>query len=301
MKFRMLLFILALLGGVIGCKQQPKTETETPPATDTFRSKIGIQLYSLRDQVKENLDSALAFVQAQGITDVELAGTAGLTPEEFKAKLDQYGLKPSSAHYGMNIFRDSIDKVIAEAKIFGVPYVGTAWIEHKADTITFAEIQEAVRVFNIAGKKLKENGLQFFYHVHGFEFVPYEGGTYFDYLYNNTDSANVMFEEDIFWVRHGGQDPIEFLRKYGSRIPLMHVKDMDKSVVGNLTGHEDVKMDVAWGTGQIDIKGVLQLGAQTGVKHFYLEDESPTVLSQIPQSLKFTEGFSADNAKEEMQ
>lgn len=291
MKNQTILFLAIMLVGIIACKQQPKPDTEEPPKTDTFRSKIGLQLYSLRDQVAANLDSALAFVQAQGITDVELAGTAGLTPEAFKAKLDQYGLKPSSAHYGMSIFRDSIDKVIAEAKIFGIQYVGTAWIDHKADTITFAEIQEAVKVFNEAGKKLKENGLQFFYHIHGFEFVPYEGGTYFDYLYNNTDAENVKFEEDIFWATHGGQDPIEFLKKYGSRVVLFHIKDMDKSVKGNLTGQEDVKMDVAWGTGKIDIKGVLQLGHEMGIKHFYLEDESPTVLQQIPQSLKFTEGF----------
>lgn len=289
MKTYITLATVAMLS-FVACKQQPKTDTEAPEA-DTFRSKIGVQLYSLRDQVAQDLDQALAYVQEQGITDVELAGTAGLSAEQFKAKLDQYGLEPSSAHYGMSALRDSMDWVIAQAKVLGVQYVGTAWIEHKADTITFAEMQEAVRVFNEAGKKLKDNGFQFFYHVHGFEFVPYEGGTYFDYLYNNTDPQNVMFEEDVFWVTHGGQDPVAFLKKYGSRIPLLHVKDMDKSVVGNLTGHEDVKMDVPWGTGKIDIKGVLQLGAEMGVQHYFLEDESPTVLTQIPQSLKFAEGF----------
>ncbi|MDX1942136.1 MAG: sugar phosphate isomerase/epimerase [Saprospiraceae bacterium] len=292
MKKQTLFLGIILCFHLISCKQQPKAETEESTANDTFRSKVGLQLYSLRDQVAANLDSALAFVQAQGITDVELAGTAGLTPEAFKAKLDQYGLKPSSAHYGMSIFRDSIDKIIAEAKIFGIQYVGTAWIDHKADTITFAEIQEAVKVFNEAGKKLKENGLQFFYHVHGFEFSPYQDGTYFDYLYNNTDPENVKFEEDVFWVKHGGQDPIEFLKKYGSRVVLFHIKDMDKTVVtGQRDGQENVKMDVPWGTGQIDIKGVCLLGKEMGIEHFYLEDESPTVLSQIPQSLKFAEGF----------
>lgn len=292
MKNQFLLLIVISIISLVSCKQQTKKEMEETPTTDTFRSNIGLQLYSLRDQVKVNLDSALAFVKAQGITDVEMwPERAGLTSEQYKAKLDQYGLKPSSAHYGMSLFRDSIDKIIAEAKIFGNQYVGTAWIDHKADTITFAEIQEAVKVFNEAGKKLKENGLQFFYHIHGFEFVPYEGGTYFDYLYNNTDPENVKFEEDIFWAKHGGQDPIEFLKKYGKRVALMHIKDMDKSVVGNLTGHEDVKMDVPWGTGQIDIKGVLLLGKEMGIQHFFLEDESPTVTAQIPQSLKFAEGF----------
>lgn len=290
MKTQFLLAFILLLS-MIACKQQPKSDTEETPTTDTFRNNIGLQLYSLREQTATDLDKALAFAKEQGITDVELAGTAGLSPEAFKAKLDEYGLKPSSAHYGMSIFRDSIDKIIAEAKIFGLDYVGTAWIDHQKDTITLAEIQEGARIFNEAGKKLKENGLQFFYHTHGYEFIPYEGGTYFDYLYNNTDAENVKFEEDIFWVQHGGQDPLAFLQKYGNRIILLHVKDMDKGVKPDMTGHEDPKMDVAWGTGQIDIKGILQTAKQMGIQHFFLEDESPTVMTQIPQSLKFTEGF----------
>ncbi len=290
MKTQFLLAFILLLS-VIACKQQPKSDTDETPTTDTFRNNIGLQLYSLREQTTADLDKALAFAKEQGITDVELAGTAGLTPEAFKAKLDEYGLKPSSAHYGMMVFRDSIDKIIAEAKIFGLQYVGTAWIDHQSDTITLAEIQEGARIFNEAGKKLKENGLQFFYHTHGYEFIPYEGGTYFDYLYNNTDAENVKFEEDIFWVKHGGQDPLAFLQKYGNRIILLHIKDMDKSVKSDMTGHEDPKMDVAWGTGQIDIKAICQAAKQMGIQHFFLEDESPTVMAQIPQSLKFTEGF----------
>ena len=290
MKTQFLLAFILLLS-VIACKQQPKSDTDETPKTDTFRNNIGLQLYSLREQTTADLDKALAFAKEQGITDVELAGTAGLTPEAFKAKLDEYGLKPSSAHYGMMVFRDSIDKIIAEAKIFGLDYVGTAWIDHQNDTITLAEMQEGARIFNEAGKKLKENGLQFFYHTHGYEFIPYEGGTYFDYLYNNTDAENVKFEEDIFWVKHGGQDPLAFLQKYGNRIILLHVKDMDKGVKPDMTGHEDPKMDVAWGTGQIDIKGICQAAKQMGIQHFFLEDESPTVMAQIPQSLKFTEGF----------
>lgn len=292
MNNRTILSILLLLTIATACKQQPKTVEEAETTKETFRNKIGLQLYSLRDQIAANMDSAFAFAQSQGITDVEIYDNRfGLTTEQYKAKLDQYGLKPSSAHYGMKYFRDSLNLIIAEAKLFGLQYVGTAWIDHQADTITFAEIQEAVKVFNAAGKKLKENGLQFFYHPHGFEFVPYEGGTYFDYLYNNTDGSNVKFEEDVFWVTHAGQDAVEFLNKYGSRIVLFHLKDMDKSVKGNLTGHEDVRMDVPWGTGKIDIKTLCLLGQQKGIQHFFLEDESPTVLTQIPQSLKFAEGF----------
>jgi sugar phosphate isomerase/epimerase len=270
----------------VGCKEKVQPEKEP-----SFRNQIGLQLYSLRNHTVNNLDSALQFVKDQGITDVELAGFANLAPEEFKQKLQSYELKPSSGLFGFEEFRDSIDKMIAIGKLFDISFMGCAWIPHKGDTITLAEIQEAVRVFNMAGQKLSENGIQFFYHNHGYEYVPFEDGTLFDYLYENTDSNNVKFELDIFWTKHGGQDPIASLKKYGKRIPLMHIKDMDKSVVGNLTGREDIENDVPWGTGQIDIKACLLLGKELGVKHFYLEDESTNVMTQIPISLKFTEDF----------
>jgi sugar phosphate isomerase/epimerase len=270
----------------VGCKEKVQPEKEP-----SFRNQIGLQLYSLRNHTVNNLDSALQFVKDQGITDVELAGFANLAPEQFKQKLQSYGLKPSSGLFGFEEFRDSIDKMIAIGKLFDISFMGCAWIPHKGDTITLAEIQEAVRVFNMAGQKLSENGIQFFYHNHGYEYVPFEDGTLFDYLYENTDSNNVKFELDIFWTKHGGQDPIASLKKYGKRIPLMHIKDMDKSVVGNLTGREDIENDVPWGTGQIDIKACLLLGKELGIKHFYLEDESTNVMTQIPISLKFTEDF----------
>ena len=289
MKSKYTIFVLLTILSIAtqGCKEKPVLEEKK----ETFRDNIGMQLYSLRNQTATNLDSALQFVKDQGVTDVEIAGFANLTPELFKEKLTQYGLKPSGGLFGFEEFRDSIDKLVNIAQLFDLQYIGCAWIPHANDTITLEEIQEAARVFNLAGKKLNENGIQFIYHNHGYEYVPYEDGTLFDYLYENTDSTNVKFELDIFWAKHGGQDPLEMLKKYGKRTPVMHVKDMDKSVVGNLTGKEDVEKDVPWGTGQIDIKACLLLGQQLGVKHFYLEDESTNVLKQIPISLKFTESF----------
>ena len=284
--------LLILLLSIIGYYLLNQSKKEiTSEVSETFRNKIGLQLYSLRNQTNTNLDSALQFAKDQGITDVELAGFGDLSPEDFKSKLESYNLKPSGGLFGFEEFRDSIDKMIDIGKLFNLKYMGCAWIPHKGDTITFDEIKEAVRVFNYAGQKLKQNGIQFIYHNHGYEYVPYQGGTYFDYLYTNTDSNNVHFELDVFWATHGGQDPVEALKKYGKRIPVMHIKDMDKSVVGNLTGGEDVEKDVAWGTGKIDIKACLTTGRDLGVKHFYLEDESSAVLKQIPISLKFTEGF----------
>ena len=294
MKNLFFLFVTILCVGTLACNQPTSQSTKTASTikADAFRNKVGIQLYSLRNQLQSNVDSALQFVKSQGITDVELAGYYGLTPLQFKAKLEQNGLKASSTGASMKELKDSIEKVITEAQLFGCQYVMCAWIDHKADTITLAEIQEGVKIFNEAGKKLKAKGIQFCYHPHGFEFIKNGDKTLFDYLYENTDADAVKFEEDILWATHGGQDAVAFLEKYGERTVLMHIKDLNKNVkTPQYTGKEDVENDVVWGTGQVNLKAACLKAAQMNVKHFYLEDESSSVLKQIPQSLKYGESF----------
>jgi sugar phosphate isomerase/epimerase len=292
---------LCLMLGLIGffaCNQPPQSQQSAEATVaakgESFRNKVGLQLYSLRNQLKSNVDSSLQFVKSQGITDVELAGYYGMKPEEFKAKLEQYGLKASSTGFGMKQLKDSIDMVIAQAQLFGCQYVMCAWIDHKGDTITLAEIQEGAKVFNEAGKKLKAKGIQFCYHPHGFEFKPHgeAGKTLFDVLYETTDPEAVKFEEDLLWATHGGVNAFTFLEKYGKRTELLHIKDLNKDVkLPKYTGREDVENDVVWGTGQVAVKAACQKAVELGVKHFFLEDESSRVLQQIPQSLKYAEGF----------
>ena len=91
---------------------------------------------------------------------------------------------------------------------------------------------------------------------------------------------------------HPGQDPVDLLHRYPERWELFHIKDLKKGVpTGKLTGSEDVRNDVTLGTGQIDLPQVLREAQEIGVKHYFIEDESPTVTEQIPQSLKFLEGL----------
>ncbi len=109
--------------------------------------------------------------------------------------------------------------------------------------------QKAVEDFNTAGKYLHEQGLYFCYHNHGFEFVPHEDGTLFDYMVQNTNPVYVSFEMDAMWVVHPGHDPVELLQRHPERFRLMHLRDLKKDVVGDLTGRTDVQNDVALGTG----------------------------------------------------
>ena len=256
---------------------------------DSFKSDPGLQLYSLRDDFKKDVPGTLKKVQGFGIRLVELAGTYDLTPDKFKALLAAHNLQPVSSHFPYDRFRDDPEGVAREAKALGVQYAGCAWITH-TDAFDEKECRGAIEVFNRAGAILAKHGLKFFYHTHGYEFQPHGQGTLFDLLVTETKPENVSYEMDVFWVVHPGQDPVKLLGKYGKRWELMHVKDMKKGVkIGDLSGKSDVNNDVTLGTGQMNWPAILQAAEKAGVKYYFIEDESPTSVEQIPRSLRFLE------------
>jgi sugar phosphate isomerase/epimerase len=258
----------------------------------SFKGPLGLQLYSFRDQFAKDVPGTLDKVRDMGFTDVELAGTYNLSPEEFKSELDQRGLRAVSAHFPYEKFRDDPESIVREAKILGLQYAGTAWIGHK-DPFDEKQCREAIDVFNKAGGMLAKEGIKFFYHTHGYEFQPYEAGTLFDLLVTQTKPEYVNYEMDVFWVVHAGQDPVALLEKYGDRFQLSHLKGMREGTpTGLLTGHSEVTNDVPVGTGMIDFPPILRAMEKAGVKYYFIEDESPTSEQQIPQTLRYLETVS---------
>jgi len=254
-----------------------------------FKGPIGLQLYSLREQFKKDAPSTLDEVKKFGFKYVELAGTYGQTPEEFREELKKRGLEAVSGHFPYKRYRDDVEGIAREAKALGLKYAGCAWIDHEG---AFDEktCREAAAVFNHAGEALARHGLKFFYHTHGYEFQPHGNGTLFDLLTAETKPDLVAYEMDIFWIVHPGQDPAKLLHKYPKRFQLMHLKDMKQSTpTGLLTGGSDVNNDAALGTGKIDMPSVLRAAKEVGVKWYFIEDESPVSEKQIPVSLKYLE------------
>ncbi len=212
--------------------------------------EFGIQLYSLRNQFKKDVSGSLKTISDWGLTNLEGGNTYGLSFNEFDALLNQYNLDVVSVGASYDDLRDNPEKVLASAKQFGAKYVMCAWIPHNGNDFDINKVKEAVAVFNTAGKLLKDAGITLAYHAHGYEFRPYEEGTLFDYMAENAN--NFAFEMDVYWVQHGGADPMTLLNKYPDKFVLFHLKDMEKGVVGNNTGHEDVETNVVLGTGQVD-------------------------------------------------
>ena len=146
-------------------------------------------------------------------------------------------------------------------------------------------------MFNAAGKILRENGLIFCYHPHGYEFQPYQDGTLLDYIIQQTNAADVSFEMDIFWVQFGGGNPVALLKKYGKRWKLMHLKDMQKGIKKDLTSGTNVEYNVPLGTGQLDMVGILKEAQKIGIAHYFIEDESSAVVAQVPKSIAYLRGL----------
>ncbi len=251
-----------------------------------FNRKIAVQLWSFREAFKTDVPGTLKRVRGLGFTYVELAGYYDLTPQQFKAELDKAGLKAVSMHIGFDEAETKIDKFIKDAKILGVTNIGVPWINAP---FTLQDCEKAIAVFNQAGEQCALNGISFFYHTHGYEFVPNPNGkgTLFELLMAKTNPKFVKYQLDTFHVTHPGQDSAKLLQKYPKRFVTLHLKDIRKSVVGDNSGGMKDEDGCPIGQGKINWKTVLQAAKKDGVQWYIVEDETPTVWSGVPQSLSY--------------
>ena len=225
-------------------------------------------------------------IKMMGFTEIE--GTGGrMSPEEFKKLCNERGISIPSTGADYNNLVRVPDSVASVAKKLGAKYLMCAWIPHSNGVLSFENAKKAAEDFNRAGKILKDSGITLCYHIHGYEFQPYEDGTLLDYIIRNTNPQFVSFEMDILWVQFGGGDPVALLKKYGDRWKLMHLKDLRKGTKKDLTGGTSQENDVVLGTGEIDIPAILKEAKKIGIKHYFIEDESAHVIEQVPQSILY--------------
>lgn len=247
----------------------------------------GLQLYSLRNQLKKDFKSSLASIHGFGIRNVEGNEFYGITPEAFKKGIDEQGLKLVSFAVDYDDLKKDLSPVIQRAKQLGVSFLVCYWIPHKSSNFDMNSVDDAAKTFNAAGKVLKENGIQLCYHNHGYEFQPSSNGTLFDDLLMKTDPEYVSYELDVFWAKQGCVDPVQLLKKYPKRFALMHLKDRQIGTRCDLSGHADEETNVVLGNGDVNIKKVIKAARKSAVKYYFIEDESTRVMQQIPQSLTY--------------
>jgi len=277
---------IALLALATCCISQTPAQSVQPGIGKSFKGPLAVQLWSFRNDFKRDVPGTLKRVRELGFTNVELAGYYGMTAKQFRAELDKAGLKAISMHIGYEMARDHIQNVIQDARVLDVQYVGVPWIK---SPFTRDDCLAAIKVFNDAGEKLAASGLKFFYHLHGYEFVPDKGGegTLFDLLMTKTDPRFVSMQLDTAHVAFPGQDPAKIMRKYPGRFSSLHLKDVRSDLAGNDSGIFKDEDGRPLGEGKINWPDVLRAAGKEGVSWYIVEDETPTVWQGIAKSLKY--------------
>ena len=253
------------------------------------RRPVGLQLWSFRDAAKTDPARMLKMARRMGVTHVETAGLYGMPVEQFGDMVRNAGLEVTSMHVGYDEIKKNPDVVIANAKALGAKYVGIAWYPHTG-AFTEADARRAIADFNQFGRVMKDAGLTFFFHNHGYEPVPYRDGTLMDLIIRETDPSLVSFELDVLWAFLPGVDPAAQIRKYPGRYKLMHIKDMKTGVPrGSLAGGLPAEQQAVIGEGQVNWADVMSAAKKDGLQYYYLEDETPDPIVNVPKSLVFLE------------
>lgn len=223
-KFSVLLFFAVTMMMLASCGGASK-KAEAQDERKDCCLPVGLQLYSVRDDMAKDFKGTLQQVKAMGYEGVEFAGLYGHAPADIKAWCAEIGLNPISAHVPLAEMLEDIDKVIADYKTIGCQYVVVPYVteERRPGGEKFMQMIEEIRTI---GQKVKEAGMVLLYHNHDFEFAKTESGEFgLDYLYANVSADLLQTELDECWVKYAGQDPVAYLEKYSGRSPVVHLKD----------------------------------------------------------------------------
>ena len=222
---------------------------------------IALQLYTVRGETERDFAGTLAKVARIGYTGVEFAGYGGLTAAELKTLLDDLGLKAAGGHVGLHEFENDLNAVLDYHSSIGNTIIAIPYLDEslRKDAASWKNL--AIKFTDI-GRKCAERGITLCYHNHDFEFKNYDGVFGFDLLYGNSDPQFLQAELDLYWIKKGGQDPAEYVRKFAGRAPLLHIKDMD------------TQGDFAeFGEGIIDWDPIFAIADHSGTKWYIVEQD----------------------------
>ena len=240
---------------------------------------IGLQLYTVRDAMKDDPAGTLAKVAKIGYNSLEGATYTGsekfygMDPQTFKGVLKDNGQVMRSCHYRLGedntdgalkgTILDDWKHAVEDAAAVGIQYMVCAWLSPK-ERLGLDHYKKLAMDFNTAAETCKAAGIQFCYHNHDFEFEQQDGKYPYDVLLDETDAGMVKMEMDMYWVSKAGQDPINLIEKHPGRFPLWHLKDMDGTA-----DHAFTEV----GNGTIDFKKIFTHAGKAGMKYFFVEQD----------------------------
>ncbi|TDO19706.1 sugar phosphate isomerase/epimerase family protein [Pedobacter duraquae] len=251
------------------------------PAAAAKKQQIGIQLFTLREQLLKDVQGTIAQVARIGYQQVETfygyAGTNaakefwGLDAKAFKSLLDANHLSSPAGHYNTTVFLSDGTEEVLKAQIETAAIVGQKYFIIPAlptnirQAGTLDDYKKMAVRFNRAAELCKAHGLKLAYHNHNFEFNDQgNGATGYQVLLKETDPAMVSFELDLFWAVNAGLNPVQMFKENPGRFKMWHVKDMDKA---------DKKVYTEVGTGSIDFKSIFANAKLSGMEYLFIEQD----------------------------
>ena len=246
--------------------------------------RAGLQLWTVRDLLRADLDGTLRSVADIGYREVELPGADSASLRAIQEKLKRYKIAVPSLHVGYDGLRAGSNGELDDALKLGAAFVVCPSID-AAERRTADDWKAVCQTLAKAGRRVRGQGLTLAYHNHDFEFVPFaDGTTPFDLLVRETDPSDVKLELDVYWVARGGRDPVRCLKENANRIALVHLKDM--AADGAIT---------EVGAGVLPIEEIVRSALSAGAKHLFVEQDDPSdPLRSIRSSLRFLERMPPD-------
>src|SRR5687768_9343549 len=235
-------------------------------ATNRRLKRVGIQLYSLRDDARGDLERTVADIAAIGYKDVELLGSMnnfGMAPAQLRAVLDRNGLRAPSTHVSGNAL-DDLDRQLDDARTLGHEYLTVASLPITGPR-TVDDYRRWADRFNESGRRARERDVWIAFHNHANDFAPIDGVVPYDVLMERTDPAIVRMQLDTGNIAMAGLDPHEYMRRFGTRYWSFHIKDVPR-----LGATHDAEL----GTGVIDFPRLLESIDRIDEKHLFVEQET---------------------------
>lgn len=242
---------------------------------DMSKMPPGLQLYTLRNEVQQDFPGTLRKVADMGYKLVEFAGYRSISAPEMKKTLDRLGLRTVSTYVGSNDLKNDLQNQIDYARTIGAQYITTGYPARRlADE---AGIQSVIAELKAVGKEIKRRGLQLLYHPHEHEFEKRDGKSIINRLLEGVGTDLMRLELDLYWAKKAGIDPKKALMIYKGIVPLIHVKDNNKT--GDFT---------ELGRGLIDWPSIFRILKDAGVNYYFVEqDVSQTPLDSVRISLNY--------------
>lgn len=246
------------------------------------RLGIGVQLYTLRDEMAADLEDTLRKVAELGYEGVEFAGYYGYDADRVRGLMEEIGLRTIGSHVSLKSIQDNLKQEIDTLKALGGTYLICPYIALE-DRDTAEKWKHIFATFEQVGAEVKKQGLQFLYHNHAFEFEAEVDGQYvFDAMYAATSPEHVQVEMDVCWAQFAGQDPIAYIEKYAGRLPLIHFKDFSKDEDGNI-------ITLELGLGDVPLMEVIAAGTAAGAEWLVVEQDhcQKSPMTSIANSLNW--------------